>query len=155
MLKQKNIFCFKMSKQVLIDSYNYAIDFIELIPEKYPNFIYMVDSYYVAGLVLQFISSSGKQILKDSTFNDQLIQKLEDQVSKNVDDIKNSYTDIISSFSDDLIDYFANLDEIEQYNQIANSIDDLMQNENNVYSNSSLDIVISKIEPYVYKNINM
>jgi hypothetical protein len=135
--------------EIFTTAYNYAIDFVNNLSKNYPDFPYFVDVLYVSSIILESISKYGIDNLKEPDFNDTLSVILEDRIKRNKDYLRDSFADIISSLSDDLIDYFSGLDDIEQMNIISEAINDTILNEENLYDNSGLNKIIEKIEPYV------
>jgi hypothetical protein len=134
---------------IFIIAYNYAGDFINNISKNYPNFSYSVSVLYVTSIILELISKHGRDNLREPDFNDNLIIILTDKLSENKNLLRDSYTDIISSLSDNLIDYFSGLDDIDQLNIISDAIDNTILGEADIYDNTGLNIIITRIEPYV------
>jgi hypothetical protein len=139
-----------MTTDVAITAVELADSFLEILPELNPDFKFIVDPNYVAGIILQLISSEGMDYVNDDSFLDKVIEILEDRCKTTRENLLNRSVDIISETSDDIIDAMSALDDNEVRlildRAITRGVND---NESQIYDTSGFGIVSYYIEPYL------
>lgn len=132
-------------------AWDYANDFIYLLPEEYPDSDLIISQLFVTSQILELIAENGVEVLDDPDLYDTLYQQISDKIQSNRDNLRDRFQDFISDMPDNLQDQMNQFDNEAQYNIIANAIYDLRENDKDIYDESSYSLYVQKIEPYVIR----
>lgn len=129
--------------------FTYASDFINNLPVNYPDADISVSIIYVYSIIFEIISTNGIYTIDDPDFDDNLFEKINNNINDNLNNIKDRYTEIIQSLNDKVIENINEFDDTVQYNIISDAMKELRNNDKNIYDNSGFNKYTEKIEPYV------
>jgi hypothetical protein len=144
----------KKEKDLFVLVYNYAVDYIEIIDDYYPNNEYTFSVLFVTAIILEIVANSSISVLEEEKTIDQIYTIIEERIINNKNNIRDRYKDIISSLSDDLIELLAEYTDEDQMSIIIDSWLLLKEKDPTVFDNTDYNIVITKIEPYIIKVLN-
>lgn len=146
-----------MSKKeinVFIEAYNYAVDFLENIDEYFPDNEFTLNVLYITSIILELISNNDITILDQEETVDELYSIIDERIIKNRNNIKDRYKDIIENLSDDLLEKMLEYTDEDQIAIIIDALINLIRKDPIVFDNSSYEVVVAKIEPYIDEIIN-